>query len=238
MLSLPQLSSNGHPSTPIAATNTAAANRPDGGRSRVIVTGCWATSDPDTAGAITGVDAVIGHHQDVAAELTRLMDLWQRRGAEHTSPQVTDHPAAPEPYGNEGWIKKAGSPAGKLTGQITLSEGIFVNKKIENGVLSTQAHAPRGPGDDRVAPFVIPANPPPAGPHLKIQDGCDAHCTYCIIPSLRPALMEQADRQNVRRMKQTNPWWRRGARRTGPDRHLPRWPTATRPHAAPPGVGQ
>lgn len=23
---------------------------------------------------------------------------------------------------------------------------------------------------------------------LKIQDGCDAHCTYCIIPSLRPAL--------------------------------------------------
>jgi threonylcarbamoyladenosine tRNA methylthiotransferase MtaB len=23
---------------------------------------------------------------------------------------------------------------------------------------------------------------------LKIQDGCDAHCTYCIIPSLRPGL--------------------------------------------------
>jgi threonylcarbamoyladenosine tRNA methylthiotransferase MtaB len=23
---------------------------------------------------------------------------------------------------------------------------------------------------------------------LKVQDGCDAHCTYCIIPSLRPAL--------------------------------------------------
>src|SRR4029079_5180741 len=23
---------------------------------------------------------------------------------------------------------------------------------------------------------------------LKIQDGCNAHCTYCIIPKLRPAL--------------------------------------------------
>src|SRR6185312_1806647 len=23
---------------------------------------------------------------------------------------------------------------------------------------------------------------------LKVQDGCDAHCTYCIIPKLRPAL--------------------------------------------------
>ncbi len=24
--------------------------------------------------------------------------------------------------------------------------------------------------------------------YLKIQDGCDAHCTYCIIPSVRPDL--------------------------------------------------
>ena len=24
---------------------------------------------------------------------------------------------------------------------------------------------------------------------LKIQDGCDAHCTYCIIPSVRPDLI-------------------------------------------------
>src|SRR6266436_2621700 len=23
---------------------------------------------------------------------------------------------------------------------------------------------------------------------LKVQDGCDAHCTYCIIPRLRPTL--------------------------------------------------
>jgi threonylcarbamoyladenosine tRNA methylthiotransferase MtaB len=25
--------------------------------------------------------------------------------------------------------------------------------------------------------------------YIKIQDGCDAHCTYCIIPSVRPTLM-------------------------------------------------
>src|SRR5207249_10307649 len=38
---------------------------------------------------------------------------------------------------------------------------------------------------------------------LKIQDGCDAHCTYCIIPQLRPSLwskpiddiIEEAQRQ-------------------------------------------
>jgi threonylcarbamoyladenosine tRNA methylthiotransferase MtaB len=27
---------------------------------------------------------------------------------------------------------------------------------------------------------------------LKIQDGCDAHCTYCIIPSLRPGLWSKS----------------------------------------------
>lgn len=27
---------------------------------------------------------------------------------------------------------------------------------------------------------------------LKIQDGCDAHCTYCIIPSLRPTLWSKS----------------------------------------------
>src|SRR3989442_5980944 len=27
---------------------------------------------------------------------------------------------------------------------------------------------------------------------LKVQDGCDAHCTYCIIPKLRPRLWSKS----------------------------------------------
>ena len=33
---------------------------------------------------------------------------------------------------------------------------------------------------------------------LKIQDGCDAHCTYCIIPRLRPALWSKPVEDAVR----------------------------------------
>src|SRR2546429_1568400 len=40
-----------------------------GRRARVIVTGCWATSDPAEAARLSGVDAVLGHQHDVAAEL-------------------------------------------------------------------------------------------------------------------------------------------------------------------------
>src|SRR5206468_1989757 len=25
--------------------------------------------------------------------------------------------------------------------------------------------------------------------YIKVQDGCDAHCTYCIIPQVRPQLV-------------------------------------------------
>ena len=46
------------------------------GRPRVVATGCWATSDPKEAERIPGVDAVIGHHQDVAETLNRLLDQW------------------------------------------------------------------------------------------------------------------------------------------------------------------
>jgi hypothetical protein len=54
-------------------------------RGRVVMTGCWATSDPEAAAAMPGVDAVIGHRQDVAAELARLLRCWQRDNADTTA---------------------------------------------------------------------------------------------------------------------------------------------------------
>src|SRR5262245_60152246 len=32
---------------------------------RTLVVGCWATSNPDEASRLPGVDAVLGHHDDV-----------------------------------------------------------------------------------------------------------------------------------------------------------------------------
>src|SRR5688500_9564979 len=43
--------------------NSLTRDHPTG--SRVIVTGCWATSDKHEAADLPGVDAVIGHHDDV-----------------------------------------------------------------------------------------------------------------------------------------------------------------------------
>src|SRR5579864_2275740 len=49
--------SPGHPSNELLG-----GNRP---RPRVLVTGCWATSDRQEALRLAGVDAVLTHHDDV-----------------------------------------------------------------------------------------------------------------------------------------------------------------------------
>jgi threonylcarbamoyladenosine tRNA methylthiotransferase MtaB len=149
---------------------------------RVVVTGCWATSDRSAAEAIQGVDAVIGHHQDVALELIRLLDLWQGCGTETVSAVER---AAPEPLGNEGWMNQAGSPAGTSTDRITLSYERDVNEKKGGEVLSLRTSVARGTTS---LPLLSSRQTGRQRAHLKIQDGCDAHCTYCIIPSLRPTL--------------------------------------------------
>ncbi len=93
---------------------------------QTIVTGCWATGDRQTAQALTGVTAVAGHSDDVAAVLRQLTG-------------------------------SKGASGGAGAGDAFLP------------LLST-----RQTGNQRAL--------------LKVQDGCDAHCTYCIIPKLRPTL--------------------------------------------------
>ena len=109
--------------------------------SKVIATGCWATSNSREAANLPGVDAVLTHHDDVFAKLNHLLDGWQ-----------------------------AGSPAKK---QLDRKSAITVKKNPPIGTHSLPLLGQRQ-SNQRA--------------YLKIQDGCDAHCTYCIIPQLRPGL--------------------------------------------------
>jgi MiaB/RimO family radical SAM methylthiotransferase len=206
------------------------------GRARVIVTGCWATSDP-AAAALPGVDAVLTHHGDVAAELNQLLDAWRKGDTERQldrqsagchplapldltrqdcSPEDTGRsvpapredpaPAAipiphaaisqavaipPEPFGNEGWMIGAGSPAGAATDARTRTSKAESIGKV-NAELDCRAPArgagyrPRGGAGTTRLPLLGEHQSGRQRAVLKVQDGCDAHCTYCIIPALRP----------------------------------------------------
>src|SRR5205814_1092951 len=113
-------------------------------RGRVIVTGCWATSDASEARALPGVDAVLGHHQDVNRELTRLLTVWEaeERASSSLLPASLHHgnarrieherPGSPEPVFDDGWMtKQAGTPAGLITKHNEPQVGLDVNGKLE-----------------------------------------------------------------------------------------------------------
>jgi threonylcarbamoyladenosine tRNA methylthiotransferase MtaB len=113
-----------------------AAGSPPVGPPKVIVTGCWATSEPCHAAEIPGVSAVITHRDNIAQKLQNLLTDWEQG----------DRPLPTEP-----------ARVGPVIGTPTL-------------------------------PLLGEAQTSHQRAFLKIQDGCDAHCTYCIIPSLRPVL--------------------------------------------------
>jgi threonylcarbamoyladenosine tRNA methylthiotransferase MtaB len=119
-------------------------------RPRVLVMGCWATSDKASAQSLPGVDAVLTHHDNVATELDRLLTTWSK------------------PTSNENVKEILKSPP-RRTSAPSLGNG--------RGANSLPLLGDHQSGRQRA--------------FLKVQDGCDAHCTYCIIPSLRPRLFSK-----------------------------------------------
>ncbi len=96
----------------------------------IIVTGCYAQSEPDVIEAIEGVDFVIGQQ-----DKNRIFDI------------IAESPLPP-----------AGKP-------------LIILEPTRN--------------DRRFHQMPAPASGSRTRPFLKIQDGCNAFCTYCIVPYTR-----------------------------------------------------
>jgi threonylcarbamoyladenosine tRNA methylthiotransferase MtaB len=127
---------------------------------RIIVTGCYAQRDPEEIAGLEGVSWVIGNsHQmeipKIAADLIGQPD----EGISATAP-LTQKDFVPTVSLDDGQMSLARGPAKILTGDIFAQTSVQV--------------APVGIGEgDRTRPV------------LKIQDGCNNRCSYCVIPFVR-----------------------------------------------------
>ena len=130
---------------PVLGQSAAANPTPEGAKPRVIVMGCWATSDREAASRLPGVDLVLTHQDDIAERLKEFLSDF---------PVHSDLPVRPG---------STGTHSLPLLGQ-------------------RQAQHQRA--------------------FLKIQDGCDAHCTYCIIPRLRPSLWSKPPEELLKEARQ------------------------------------
>lgn len=156
------------------------------GRTPVIVVGCGASAEAERLTKLHGVVAVLGHDVDVRAEIRRFLVGRKDRSLVG----VTDKS---KPHANF-----TGEPLELVGDDVSMNPGGATSIR-----LPTQPRSPSPPL--AILPHSLPVVKTEtteigridgfAGHQrafLKVQDGCDAFCTYCIIPRLRPVLRSKS----------------------------------------------
>ncbi len=124
---------------------------------RIVVTGCYAQRAPEELAAIDGIFWVVGNsHQAEIPGLIR--EFTSLRSVSETRPQATDFVSVE--HLTDDPMSLARGPAKILTGDIFAQMSVRV-----------------APVDQIVGDRTRPI--------LKIQDGCNNRCSYCVIPFVR-----------------------------------------------------
>jgi threonylcarbamoyladenosine tRNA methylthiotransferase MtaB len=129
-------------------------------QARIVVTGCYAQRSPEELAALPGVSQVIGNsHKHQLAEITT------REAVSH--PRAASHGAS------------AFVPLHTLTAARDSSERPTIDDRRRVWVSDIFAHT------ELLAAPVFDAANERTRPNLKIQDGCDNRCSFCVIPYVR-----------------------------------------------------
>jgi threonylcarbamoyladenosine tRNA methylthiotransferase MtaB len=143
--------------------------RRDNPAARILVTGCYAQRRPDELAALPGIEWVVGNSHK--AEIPPLL-------AESLSPSrggfvPLDSLLSPTNPSIDSDLRLLGSIApGKDSGKLAGEPSVLV------GDISRQRQVVS-------APHFCGAVEDRARPNLKIQDGCNNRCSFCVIPAVR-----------------------------------------------------
>jgi threonylcarbamoyladenosine tRNA methylthiotransferase MtaB len=131
---------------------------------RILVTGCYAQRAPQELAALAGVTWVVGNsHKHLAVEVLKA------NPATRSAHQALETVVVGEAK------RVANSQEGDPDAAVRLqpANGFSASARVLWGAMGDEFHfAPVFP-DDRTRPI------------LKVQDGCNAHCAFCIIPTVR-----------------------------------------------------
>src|ERR1700751_6022510 len=124
---------------------------------RIVVTGCYAQRAPEEIAALPGVTFVVGnsHKPQIPRLLHSIAPLPQLRGTENEFVGAELAPPARSVHENP-----VSNPAPILTGDVFRLTDVLVAP-----VLGGEGNHTR--------------------PTLKIQDGCNSRCSFCVIPFVR-----------------------------------------------------
>jgi threonylcarbamoyladenosine tRNA methylthiotransferase MtaB len=142
-------------------------------KAQIVVTGCYAQRAPEEIAALPGVTAVIGNsHKHRLAEIAggerQASDLGRRTS--DVGPQLADLDGQTVPQ-IEGFV-----PLTQLTSEV---RGLTPEVRSSIFVSDIFAHT-----ELQAAPVFEAANER-TRPNLKVQEGCDNRCSFCVIPYVR-----------------------------------------------------
>jgi len=149
-------------------------------QARIVVTGCYAQRAPEELAKLEGVAAVVGNsHKALAPEVAAaLLTHETRESGAATSGRSQPAPSLVAGRG----LNRAES--GSVNNDRTFAPGasLFPVQSLLNGTVPIFA-------DDRFAhSFLEEVQIVPGAqtrPNLKIQEGCENRCTFCVIPFTR-----------------------------------------------------
>jgi len=130
---------------------------------RIIATGCYAQRAPEELAALPGVAWVVGnsHKPQIPQLVDALSTAPSAESAKDFFPAAALHSVSPAPFPSFAVAQHAAPHPGKI-----LTGNIFDRTEFLSApVLGGEGNHTR--------------------PTLKIQDGCDSRCSYCVIPFVR-----------------------------------------------------
>jgi threonylcarbamoyladenosine tRNA methylthiotransferase MtaB len=148
---------------------------------KIIVTGCYAQRVPEEIAALPGVTCVIGNshkHQlaEIALHNVTPVDEKNREGHDFSRAINREFQPALAAEFNDGRDNRAFVALASLTEnrEPRTDKSVFVSDIFAHTELLA-------------APVFEFANSPQdrTRPNLKVQDGCDNRCSFCVIPSVR-----------------------------------------------------
>jgi len=155
----------------------------------VLVTGCYSDYDAEAIGGIlTSLGGagrqtyIAGHHRDLAAVLQQIVSGLHAGGQRQVHTPDQPKQAHVNYWSTEACVSEAAAVCGASAGEYT---SIRTRRNI---AVKGKVRGTRGLGG-------IDAFPGHQRAFVKVQDGCDAFCTYCIVPYTRPVVWSRTIEQ-------------------------------------------
>ena len=151
----------------------------------LTVTGCYASADAGRLRRIPGVRSVAGHQDDLRGHLTQLAsELLHRKADLAGSPQGRTHAGRNDATAVSTSRATTGISTNSYPSDSTPNRADSFNS-VKDIRTPAQGDSPAQNGRGAEPLAALNRFDGRCRAMLKVQDGCDAMCSYCIVPHLR-----------------------------------------------------